>query len=56
MIDFMLFGGFDLSQMNGQTDEWTFVLLESLLRLKKIYFIYLNFQVFFWDVICFSLF
>ena len=32
--DFMLFWGFDLSLTDGRTDERTFVLLESLLRLK----------------------
>ena len=34
MIDFWLFGGFGNGQTDGRTDGWTFVLLESLLRLK----------------------
>ena len=35
MIDFMLFLGFDLSQTDGCTYVRTFVLLESLSRLKR---------------------
>ena len=34
MIDLELFGGFDFRQMNRRTDEWTFEVVESLLRLK----------------------
>ena len=36
MIDLELFGGFDFTQTNGQTDERTFGVVESLSRLKII--------------------
>ena len=36
MFDFKLLGGFDNRQTNEQTDKRTFVLLESLLRMKKL--------------------
>ena len=34
MFDLELFGGFDFTQTNRQTDERTFVIVESLSRLK----------------------
>ena len=36
MIDFKLFGGFGDRQTDRRTDERTFVVVESLSRLKKI--------------------
>ena len=34
MIVFVLFGGFDFGRTDGQTDERTFVILESTEKLK----------------------
>ena len=35
MIDFKLCRGFDDRQTDGQTNKWTFVVVESLLKLKN---------------------